>query len=210
MEKILAGVAHFQREVFPSLSAEVTAAATGPQRPQALFITCSDSRVTPHLITQTHPGDLFGCQIVGNIVPAFGAAYGGVSATIEYALSVLDIPNIIVCGHSDCGAMKALLEPSAMDAIPHIKSWISHADAARLTVMENWPDADDATKLRLLTEHNVVAQLMHLRTHPSVASRLVGGKLRLHGWVYELHTGEVRSYQELTGDFVPVVTAGAR
>jgi len=204
MEKILAGVAHFQREVFPQLSPEVSAAAMGPQRPRALFITCSDSRVAPHLITQTDPGDLFGCQVVGNIVPAFGATYGGVSATIEYAISVLEVPNIIVCGHSDCGAMKVLLDPVTVDAMPHIKTWINHAEAARLTVMENWAHEDDPTKLRLITEHNVIAQLMHLRTHPSVASRLVSGKVALHGWVYELHTGSVRAYHEPSGSFVPV------
>lgn len=203
MEKILAGLDRYQREVFPSLPPEVSAAAIGPQRPRALFITCADSRVTPTLITQTNPGDLFGCQVVGNIVPAYGATYGGVSATIEYALAVLEIPHIIVCGHSDCGAMKVLLDVSAVEALPHIRMWIDHAEAARLTVMENWPDEDDDTKLRLLTEHNVIAQLMHLRTHPSVASRLVSGKLQIHGWVYELHTGQVRVYQEPTGTFVP-------
>jgi carbonic anhydrase len=204
MDKILAGLSRFQHEVFPKLPPEVSAAAMGPQRPRALFITCSDSRVTPHLITQTDPGDLFGCQVVGNIVPAFGATYGGVSATVEYALTVLGIPNIIVCGHSDCGAMKVLLDPTAVESLPSIRSWINHAEVARLTVAENWPDEPEETRLRLVTEQNVVAQLVHLRTHPAVASRLVGGRVRLHGWVYELHSGTVRAYDEITGRFVPV------
>ncbi len=208
MDKILAGIAHFQRTIFPQLSAASAAAATGPQRPLALFITCSDSRVTPHLITQTDPGDLFGCQVVGNIVPAYGATYGGVSATIEYALAVLNVADVIICGHSDCGAMKVLLDPSSVEGMAHIKTWLLHAAAARLTVLENWPDEDEDTKLRLLTEHNVVTQLMHLRTHPAVASRLVGGKLRLHGWVYELHTGEVRVFDERSGAFLPAIPPG--
>jgi carbonic anhydrase len=204
MEKILAGLSRFQHEVFPKLAPEISAAAMGPQRPRALFITCSDSRVTPHLITQTDPGDLFGCQVVGNIVPAFGATYGGVSATVEYALTVLEVPNIIVCGHSDCGAMKVLLDPSAVESLPSIRSWINHAEVARLTVAENWPDESEDARLRLITEQNVVAQLVHLRTHPAVASRLVGGRVRLHGWVYELHSGTVRAYDESTDSFVPV------
>lgn len=203
MEKIWAGVSRFQREVFPRLLPEVSAAAVGPQRPRALFITCSDSRVSPNLITQTDPGDLFGCQVVGNIVPAFGSAYGGVSATIEYALTVLDVPNIIVCGHSDCGAMKVLLNPSSVDGLPSIRGWLDNAEAARRIVMDNWSGESEEHLLRLLTEHNVVTQMTHLRTHPAVASRLAGGKVQLHGWVYTLHTGEVRVYQERTGGFVP-------
>ena len=206
MDRLLAGVVRYQREVFPTLQ-DVGTTAPAQQEPFALFITCSDARVAPHLITQTAPGDLFGCQVVGNIVPAFGSTYGGVSATIEYALTVLQVGQIVVCGHSDCGAMKVLLEPGAMDGLPSIRSWLDHAEAARRAVVDNCPDdIDSDSLLGKLTEANVVSQLVHLRTHPAVASRLAGRKLELHGWVYTLHTGEVRVYQPKTESFVPAAT----
>ena len=203
MDKLLAGVARFQRDVFPQQQANFHGLVSGPQRPLVLFITCSDSRVVPSLITQTDPGDLFGCQVVGNIVPAFGATYGGVSATIEYAVSVLEIRHIIICGHSDCAAIKVLLDPSAVADLPSLRSWLDHAEAARRTVQDNkQADITDTELVDVMTRQNVVSQLTNLRTHPSVASRLAGHKLELHGWVYTIDTGEVRVYQEATGAFI--------
>ena len=99
---------------------------------------------------------------------------------------------------------RSLLDPATVESMPSIRSWINHAEVARLTVAENWPDESEDARLRLITEQNVVAQLVHLRTHPAVASRLVGGRVRLHGWVYELHSGTVRAYDDSTDSFVPV------
>lgn len=203
MDRLLHGVAHFQRDVFPTLPPQ-SSRAGAPQKPLALFVTCADSRVVPEVITQTHPGDLFGCQVVGNIVPAHGSTYGGVSATVEYAVSVLGVPEVIVCGHTDCGAMKVLLDPSPLAALPSVQEWLNHAEAARRTVMDNQQgEPTDAELLDALTCQNVVSQLTNLRTHPAIASRVAGGKVRLHGWVYAVDTGEVRVYQEATGRFVP-------
>ncbi|MEZ5234005.1 MAG: carbonic anhydrase [Acidimicrobiales bacterium] len=203
MNRLLHGVARFQRDVFPNLPPRSSSAGT-PQRPLALFVTCADSRVVPEVITQTDPGDLFGCQVVGNIVPAHGSTYGGVSATVEYAVSVLGVPEVIICGHTDCGAMKVLLDPSPLASLPSVQEWLDHAEAARRTVMDNQPGPmSDAELLDALTCQNVVSQLTNLRTHPAIASRVAGGKLRLHGWVYAIDTGEVRCYDEGTGRFVP-------
>lgn len=203
---LLEGVARFQREVFPHLPPRSSSEGT-PQRPLALFVTCADSRVVPEVITQTDPGDLFGCQVVGNIVPAHGSTYGGVSATVEFAVSVLGVPDVIICGHTDCGAMKVLLDPSPLAALPSVQEWLNHAEAARRTVMDNRDEEmTDADLLDKLTCQNVVSQLTNLRTHPAVASRVAGGKVRLHGWVYSIDSGEVRCYEESTGRFVPAST----
>ena len=201
MDELLAGVARFQAEVFPK-ERERFALLANSQAPKALFITCADSRVLPNLITQTEPGELFICRDIGNIVPAFGAVYGGVSATIEYAVSVLDVGHIIVCGHSDCGGMRALVHGEKLAGLPSVEEWLKQAEAARRTVAETHPDADDEELLDLLIEQNVVTQLANLRTHPAVAARLATNRLEVHGWHYRIETGEVRVYDESSQAFV--------
>lgn len=203
MKKILAGVARFQKEVFPQYR-DHFAKIAGRQEPFALFITCADSRILPNLLTQTEPGDLFICRDVGNIVPPFGSVYGGVSATIEYSVAVLKVRDIVVCGHSDCGAMRGLLDPESLKALPGVLEWLRYSEDPRRAVMEHASHLSYADKLQLLIEENVVTQLEHLRTHPAVANGLAAGTLNLHGWVYEIETGHVRAYDSETGKFVPV------
>ncbi|MBX9602306.1 MAG: carbonic anhydrase [Bryobacteraceae bacterium] len=203
MDKILAGVARFQREVFPE-QRDVFQKLAFEQNPRALFLTCADSRVMPNLITQCKPGELFQCRDVGNIVPPYGAAYGGVSATIEYSVSVLGVKHVIICGHSDCGAMRALLHSERLAKLPSVLGWLHHAEAARRTVMEVEPLPPEEQLLRALTEQNVVTQLTNLRTHPSVAVKMAKGELSLHGWFYEIETGEVYVLNESKKAFEPV------
>lgn len=203
MQHLLNGVSKFQREVFPRERALFEQLAQG-QSPSALFVTCADSRVVPSLITQTRPGELFICRNAGNMIPAYGEVHGGVSATIEYAVGVLNIRHIVVCGHSDCGAVKALLSPEKLEGLPTVKSWLAHGEAARRVVMDNFNGhnlTEDAL-LRLLTEENVVAQVDHLRTHPVVASQLARGALQIHGWVYDIRTGSVDVWDRTNGRFV--------
>jgi len=202
MQKILQGVEHFQHDVFPQ-HRHLFKQLANSQSPRALFITCSDSRILPNLITQTEPGELFLCRDVGNIVPAHGGAYGGVSATIEYSVAVLGVKHVIICGHSDCGAMRALLHPEKVKHLPSVYGWLSHAEAARHTVDHMHPDADEDTKLQALIEQNVVSQLTNLRTHPAVAARVATGALAVHGWKYSIETGEVNVYDEMLRRFVP-------
>jgi carbonic anhydrase len=191
MKRLIDGALHFQGEVYQEHRERFRELATS-QQPEALLITCSDSRVMPELIIQARPGDLFICRNAGNIAPPYSDVNGGVTATIEYAVAVLKVAHIIVCGHSDCGAMKALLHPEKLQGLPSVKSWLHHASRAEVVVRENHPELDEKARIDALIEENVLAQLDNLRTHPSVASRLKGGQLSLHGWVYDIESGQIR------------------
>ena len=201
VDKFLGGVSRFQKHIYPKHQDLFEKLALG-QRPDALFITCADSRIDPCLLTQTKPGELFICRIIGNIVPPFPDAIGGVSATIEYAAGVLRVPEIIVCGHTDCGVMKGALNPDALEAYPNVTAWLRYAD-----IQDRTPEPTPEFLLAL-TEHNVIAQLKNLRTHPTVAARVSEGDLKLHGWVYHIGSGLVTVHDEEQATFRPV-TAGA-
>jgi carbonic anhydrase len=208
MDKIIPGVIRFQEEVYPRLESRFKELATG-QDPQVLFITCSDSRIVPDMIMQTSPGELFICRNAGNIVPAHGEATGGVSGTIEYAVVILNVKYIIICGHSDCGAMKGILNPESVAEMPAVAAWLRYGEAARRVVLENHPDLDERERLEAITRENVRAQLLNLRTHPSVAARLARRTVQLHGWVYNIGTGVVEAYDEREGRFRPLTLADA-
>jgi carbonic anhydrase len=191
MKRLIDGALRFQGEVYLEHRDLFRELATS-QQPEALLITCSDSRVVPDLIVQAKPGDIFICRNAGNIAPPYSDINGGVTATIEYAVAVLNVRHIIVCGHSDCGAMKALLHPEKLQGLPSVKSWLKNAARAEVVVRENHPDLDDAARIDALIEENVLAQLDNLRTHPCVASRLKSGQISLHGWVYDIESGQIR------------------
>lgn len=199
LQSIVDGFKRFRSEVFPQQEELFKKLATA-QNPRAMFITCADSRVVPELITQSSPGDLFVNRNVGNVVPPYGQMMGGVSTAIEYAVMALGVQHIIICGHSDCGAMKAVLNPAELERMPTVKTWLRHAEVAKTVVADNCGCADHTT-LGILTEENVVAQLDHLRTHPSVASRLACGQLFIHGWVYDIETSEIKAYDAQEGAF---------
>jgi carbonic anhydrase len=209
MEDVLAelkvGIRRFRKDVYPAQAETYRKAASQPQRPDALFVTCADSRIDPELITQSGPGELFVTRNIGNLVPAYGEMLGGVSAVVEYAVSALKVKHIVVCGHSDCGAMKALLDPESLESMATVKRWMRNAEAA-LSVMESLaePDEKPSARLRRLTEENVLLQLQHLRTHPSVAGALARGQLSLSGWVYDIGSGEVRISENGERVFHPV------
>jgi carbonic anhydrase len=195
VEKLLGGVSRFQKEVYPENQDLFEKLALG-QRPEALFITCADSRIDPCLLTQTKPGELFICRVIGNVVPPYPDLIGGVSATIEYAVGVLRVPMVIVCGHTDCGVMKGALNPEALTAYPNVAAWLRF-----VRIDERGTDPSPEFLLRL-AEQNVVAQLDNLRSHPTVAARLKDGDLALHGWVYHIGTGSVTAYHEETRQFI--------
>ena len=199
LQHIVDGFQRFRQEVFPQQQALFKKLAH-QQTPRAMFITCADSRIVPELITQSDPGDLFVTRNVGNVVPPYGQMMGGVSTAIEYAVMALGVQHIIICGHSDCGAMKAVLDPQTLERMPTVKAWLRHAEVAKTVVADNCGCADHTT-LGILTEENVVAQLDHLRTHPSVASRLACGQLFIHGWVYDIETSEIKAYDAEQGAF---------
>jgi carbonic anhydrase len=199
VEKFLGGVSRFRKDVYPRHQDLFKKLAVG-QRPEALFITCADSRIDPCLLTQTKPGELFICRVIGNIVPPYPDSLGGVSATIEYAVGVLRVPDVIVCGHTDCGVIKGALHPDALSSFAAVFSWLRYAN------VQNRQAHPSSELLLAVTEENVVTQLKNLRTHPSVANRLHEGNLALHGWVYHIGSGVVTAYDEKSGRFeVPEV-----
>jgi carbonic anhydrase len=190
VESILRGLKRFQKNVYAK-HRELFQKLALQQRPKALFITCADSRIDPCLLTQTKPGELFLCRVIGNIVPRYPRTIGGVSATIEYAVGVLGVPDVIVCGHTDCGVMKGVLNPQALKDLRNVSDWLRHAQPAR-RALAKWRDQmGEAEFLLALTERNVIEQLGNLRTHPAVAAPLEQGTLSLHGWVYHIAEGTV-------------------
>jgi carbonic anhydrase len=204
---LLQGVSEFSQHVFPDNEALFSSLAKG-QAPHTLFITCADSRVVPEMITQTQPGELFVCRNIGNIVPGYGEMLGGVSAVVEYAVMALGIQFIVVCGHTDCGAMKGLCDGTASLNMPTVEAWLRNAEAARSVVMTRHMDRADA--VQALVEENIKLQLTHLRTHPSVAARMAEGRLELQGWIYDIEHGQVRIYHEAEGRFQSLDEATAR
>ncbi len=194
MKKLIEGLKKFQRDVFKTKRALFKSLAYG-QEPRALFITCSDSRIDPCLITQTDPGELFILRNAGNLVPSYGTTIGSTIATIEYAVGVLGVKNIIVCGHTDCGVVKAILEPEQVGDLPAVKTWLLQAEATRRVVRENYSHLTGDALYVATTQENVRIQLEHLQTHPVVASRLRSKRLELHGWVYSIETGDVWDYE---------------
>ncbi|MFJ9410224.1 carbonic anhydrase [Streptomyces sp. NPDC101393] len=187
MPDLMDGVADFRRDVFPGKAGLFARLATH-HRPATLFIGCSDARVVPELITQSEPGELFVIRTAGNLVPAHGPAPDGVAASIEYAVAVLGVTGIVVCGHSGCGAMTALAEGHDLSAAPQVAAWLRGADAAPSRTA---PAGSGPAAVAALVRANVSAQLRNLAGHPSVARALSAGQLTLHGWVFDIATGTV-------------------
>ncbi|MBT2188330.1 carbonic anhydrase [Sphingobium nicotianae] len=202
MNELIGRVFRFEKTVFPGSSALYGKLATHGQSPKALMISCADSRVVPELIMQAEPGDLFVCRNAGNIVPPFATQNGGVSSTVEYAVAALGVRDIIVCGHSDCGAMKALSKPETLDGMPNVAAWLRHSAAAQHVVNSCYPDLDGHDRIRAISLENVVAQIAHLRTHPAVAAAIVRGEMALHGWFVDIHAGQVLGLDGDTGRFL--------
>lgn len=188
---MLDGLTLFQRLAYPRHK-ELFEHLAKNQTPQAVFIACSDSRVVPNLLVQSEPGDLFIIRNAGNIVPPAGASYGGTTASLEYAIVALGIRDVVLCGHSNCGAMKGVLHPEKLDAMPAVRQWVSYADAARRAAVEAHPGADDETLLERVVDYNVIAQIRNILTFPFVRPLVEKGELELFGWVYDIASGRVK------------------
>lgn len=204
MEKLIRGIHTFQKEYFADQQALFQRLARG-QNPDTLFITCSDSRINPNLLTQTEPGELFILRNAGNLVPPHGALRGGgEAATVEYAVAALGVKDIIVCGHSHCGAMGGLLHPEKLTELPAVADWLHHAETTRRIVQENYADLPEEEKVVAAIKENVLVQLDNLRTLPAVAARLSRGSIKLHAWVYEIESGHVYAYDAEDRAFHPL------
>ena len=191
MRRLLEGLTLFQRLAYPRHK-ELFERLAKNQTPQAVFIACSDSRVVPNLIVQAEPGDLFIIRNAGNIVPPAGSSYGGTTASLEYAIVALGIRDVILCGHSNCGAMGGILHPETLEGMPAVRQWVSHADEARRAAIEAHPGAPDDEMLEHVVDANVVAQIRNILTFPFVRPFVERGELELHGWVYDIATGRVK------------------
>ena len=208
LHKLKEGVRHFRRNVYEQNAEAYKRAASTPQKPHTLIVACADSRVDVETITNSGPGEVFITRNIGNMVPAYGEMLGGVSAVIEYAVSALGVQHVVICGHTDCGAMKALLHPEATESMPTVKSWLNNGKAA-LSVAESLQAEDGRGLMPVVTEQNVLMQLAHLKTHPSVAGAMARGDLTISGWVYDIGSGEVRIAEDGSREFHHVSTEEA-
>jgi carbonic anhydrase len=204
MNRLIEGHKHFLAEVFPTRRSQFHLLAEG-QAPEWLFITCSDSRVLPDLFLGTGPGDLFITRNAGNVVPITTNDVDGVTATIEYAVQVLKVPYAILCGHSDCGALKAALDRDALKNLPKAERWLHHVEAAFTHRQPINPADGDSAELASLIRGNVVAQLHNLRAQPSVAQAVSEGRLTVYGWYYDILTGRIEQYDEQAHRFLPLL-----
>ncbi|HZU81326.1 MAG TPA: carbonic anhydrase, partial [Polyangiaceae bacterium] len=178
------------------------------QRPETLFITCSDSRIDPTRLCSAEPGELFIVRNVGNIVPHVSLP-GGTAAAIEYAVEALDVQNVVVCGHTHCGAIQAVLHPATMDRLPFVKRWLAQTDRVRTIVRERYQHLEGDALVTAAVAENVLVQLENLRAFSFIAERLERGALHLSGWVYSIETGTVFGFDPATSQFVDVTTPTA-
>ena len=204
MRHIIDGVLRFQREVHPQSEALFQKLSRG-QSPSAMFIGCADSRIVPEVLTQQGPGELFVVRNAGNVVPPDSPIPNGVTASVEYAVAVLGIPDIVICGHSGCGAMTAILDSGKhLEQLPAVARWLHYADAARDMVLAEYAESTPEERLTALIQENVLCQLNNLTTYPAVAEALEKKRLRLHGWVYDIGQGCVSAYDAQAQEFVPI------
>lgn len=204
MKKLVRGLREFRANYF-STHRELFEQLSHKQKPRVLFITCSDSRIDPTLITQAAPGELFVIRNAGNIIPPFGATNGGEGATVEYAIHALGIEQIVVCGHSHCGAMKGMLQLGKLEEeMPLVYDWLRHAEATRRLVMENYGEYEGEELLEVAIAENVLTQIDNLRTYPVIHSRLYQGRLKIYGWIYHIESGEVFAYDAADHTYVPL------
>ncbi|MBD1808047.1 MAG: carbonic anhydrase [Symplocastrum torsivum CPER-KK1] len=210
MKRLIQGLHQFQTNYFTEHRDLFELLSQG-QHPRVLFITCSDSRIDPNLMTQAEPGEMFIIRNAGNIIPPYNATNGGEGAAVEYAIHALGIEEIIVCGHSHCGAMKGLLQIGKLaEEMPAVYEWLKHAEATRRAVKEHYQEYEGEELLNATIKENVLTQLENLRTYPVIYSRLKSGKLQIHGWFYEIETGEVLEYNAALKKYVPPQTQFSR
>jgi carbonic anhydrase len=201
MQKLIEGHKRFLAEVFPAKKSRFRLLSDG-QTPAWLFITCADSRIVPDLILGTEPGDLFISRSIGNVVPITSQDVDGVMATIEYSVEVLKVRHAIVCGHSDCGAMKAALDRRSLVNLPKARRWLDHVQAAFAYRQPLNPADGESAELASLIRGNVVAQLLNLHAQSPVVRAVAEGRLTVHGWYYDILTGRIEEYDEKLKKFV--------
>lgn len=200
MRKLIKGLHKFKTEVFP-INKDFFQDLTKGQNPEILFISCSDSRINPNLVTSASPGDLFIVRNAGNIIPAYGVP-GGEAATIEFAVNELKVQHIIICGHSHCGAVKAVFNVDLLTEQPMLHSWITtHLSPTLALVKQNYPDLGDEELGNVLLQEHVLQQIENLKTHSSIIRALQQKKLTIHAWIYKFEDGDIYAFDQANGQF---------
>lgn len=209
MRKLVKGIIDFRKHVRPSYRETFARLALG-QAPDTLFIACSDSRVVPNLFASTDPGDLFVIRNVGNLVPPCGGPHGlsiadeSEAAAIEFAVMNLGVTEVIVCGHSECGAMQALLNGRDKVPMPNLKAWLSHGEDSLQAYQKDRASPAGLAPHNRLSQLNVLEQVEHLKSYPIIQERVAAGKLRVHAWWFELREAAVHCYEPKSGQFVEI------
>jgi len=206
MNRLIEGIERFQNTVFKPRK-EVYERLVKGQKPHTLFITCSDSRIQPDVITGSQPGEIFVSRNLGNVVPRYGSGQDEVVGVAEYATVALGVRDIVVCGHSHCGAMKAMLEPEHLAELPTVASWLTHAEETKARVLQKYGHLRGDDLHNAAIRENVLVQVERVKSLPFVAPRLANGSLQVHGWVYEFESGQILAYSEKTGSFDPITAA---
>ena len=204
LQKLVKGIHSFQKGYFAKNRAIFEELAAKGQQPKTLFLTCSDSRVLPDRITSTGPGELFLVRNVGNVIPRTDLV-GGTAAAIEYGVEVLGVEHIIVCGHTQCGAIDAILDPKRMESLPYVKRWLTQTERVRQVIAERYSDLPPEAQRIAAVEENVLMQVENLRDYAFVNKRLDEGSLHVSGWVFDVVTGNVFDYDAAQCEFLPVI-----
>ena len=200
MQKIINGYLQFKESGFKERK-DLFAKLSNSQSPEVLFITCSDSRIDPNLITQTEPGDLFVIRNAGNIVPPHTVESDGIVASIEFAVVALGVKHIVVCGHSNCGAMKGALNTAGLTALPKVRDWLNYCSEA-VALVESREHNFKSDELNSVTQENVLLQIRRLEQYPEISKRLATGDIKIHGWVYEIGEGTVKYFNQEKQAFI--------
>jgi carbonic anhydrase len=213
MQRLIEGVHRFRSDEFGRHRELFQRLAREGQNPHTLFITCSDSRVLAELITQSQPGDLFVVKNMGNIVPPAQVvgSTNSTAAAVEFAVESLGVEDVVVCGHSQCGAIRALMEPrTGGGRMPHLDQWLGLAAPVRATIQDKYRHLEtDHDRLRAAEEENVLFALENLHTYPCVQKRLADGSLHLHGWFFKIVSAELFAFDPAKGQFLPLIKTSA-
>jgi carbonic anhydrase len=203
MKKLIQGITDFRKNLTEENRALFAKLALG-QKPDALFIACSDSRVVPNLFASTNPGDLFVLRNMGNLIPPFSANIreSCASAALEFSVFSLKISNIIVCGHSECGAMQALMQGTDPICCPHITSWLEYGKDSLDRVNNGFTVNAALAKHNQISQVNVLQQMDHIMSYPFVKERVANKQLRVHGWWFDIAHADVYCYEQSLNQFV--------
>lgn len=204
MRNLLAGIHAFQRDGFGNQRALLERLADEGQRPQIALVSCSDSRVLPEMFTQAAPGDIFLIRNAGNIVPVDGGAVPSEAGSLEFAVEVLGVRDVVVCGHTHCGAIEAILEPERVAGLPSLARWLRASEETREIVSARYRHLSGEELRRVAVGEHVLVQLKHLRTLPFIAARLSEPDFGIHGWVYDMRTSQVQVYDVAAEAFRPL------